>query len=60
MLTGLNHLTLAVRNLERSLVFYQQLLGFDLVACWDAGAYSSMGNVWPCLSRGSLKAEGRV
>jgi catechol 2,3-dioxygenase-like lactoylglutathione lyase family enzyme len=32
MLTGLNHLTLAVRNLERSVNFYQQLLGFHLLA----------------------------
>jgi catechol 2,3-dioxygenase-like lactoylglutathione lyase family enzyme len=27
MLTGLNHLTLAVRDLERSLVFYRNTLG---------------------------------
>jgi catechol 2,3-dioxygenase-like lactoylglutathione lyase family enzyme len=60
MLTGLNHLTLAVRNLEIGLVFYQQLPGFDLVACWDAGAYLSLGNLWLCLSRDSFKAEGPV
>ena len=48
MLTGLNHLTLAVRDLERSVDFYRQLLGFRLLAVWDAGAY---------LSLDSLKAE---
>lgn len=60
MITGLSRLTLAVRNLERSLFFYQQLLGFDLLACRDAGAYLSLGDLWLCLSRGSLKAEGLV
>ena len=32
MLTGLNHLTLAVRDLERSVGLYRQLLGFELRA----------------------------
>ena len=58
MLTGLNHLTLAVRNLERSVDFYQQLLGFHLHARWDAGAYLSLADLWLCLSLDSLKAEG--
>jgi catechol 2,3-dioxygenase-like lactoylglutathione lyase family enzyme len=58
MLTGLNHLTLAVRNIERSVDFYQQLLGFRLLASWDAGAYLSLGDLWLCLSLDSLKPEG--
>jgi catechol 2,3-dioxygenase-like lactoylglutathione lyase family enzyme len=58
MLVGLNHLTLAVRDLDRSVEFYHQLLGFRLRAQWDAGAYLSLGQLWLCLSRDSLKAEG--
>jgi catechol 2,3-dioxygenase-like lactoylglutathione lyase family enzyme len=50
MLTGLNHLTLAVRELERSVGFYEQLLGFRLHARWTAGAYLSLGDLWLCLS----------
>jgi len=57
MLTGLNHLTLAVRDLERSVDFYRQLLGFRLLAVWDAGAYLSLGDLWLCLTLDSLKAE---
>ena len=50
MLTGLNHLTLAVRDLERSLVFYRNTLGLHLHARWDRGAYLSAGDLWLCLS----------
>jgi catechol 2,3-dioxygenase-like lactoylglutathione lyase family enzyme len=58
MLTGLNHLTFAVRDIARSTDFYQQVLGFRLHASWDAGAYLSLGDLWLCLSLDSLKHEG--
>lgn len=47
---GLNHLTLAVADLERSLTFYRDLVGFRLRAIWLAGAYLEAGNLWLCLS----------
>lgn len=50
MLTGLNHLTLAVADVARSLAFYQQLPGMQLHARWDKGAYLSCGELWLCLS----------
>lgn len=50
MLTGLNHITLAVNDLERSLTFYTQVLGFDPHVRWDGGAYLSLGDLWLCLS----------
>ena len=50
MLTALNHLTLAVTALPRSLDFYQQVLGCRLHARWDAGAYLTLGELWLCLS----------
>ena len=50
MLTGLNHLTLAVRDLPRSAGFYRDLLGFRLDAQWDRGAYLSLGDLWLCLT----------
>lgn len=37
MLTALNHLTLAVSSLERSLAFYQQYLGMQCHASWETG-----------------------
>lgn len=50
MLTGLNHLTLAVVDLSRSIEFYLALPGFRLAARWDTGAYLSLGDLWLCLS----------
>lgn len=50
MLTSLNHLTLAVSDLARSIAFYQHLLGLKLHARWDNGAYFTCGDLWICLS----------
>ena len=50
MLTGLNHLTLAVQDLQRSIDFYRGLLQFHLDAQWDTGAYLHVGELWLCLT----------
>lgn len=50
MLNSLNHLTLAVSDLARSVDFYHQLLGLKLHARWDNGAYLTCGELWLCLS----------
>ncbi|MBD9605229.1 catechol 2,3-dioxygenase-like lactoylglutathione lyase family enzyme [Pseudomonas sp. PvR086] len=50
MLTGLNHLTLAVTDLNRSVAFYRDLLQLQLSATWDTGAYLSLPGLWLCLS----------
>ena len=50
MLTGLNHITIAVSDLERSLDFYINALGFKGYVKWKQGAYLSLGDLWLCLS----------
>ncbi|RVT40550.1 fosfomycin resistance glutathione transferase [Rheinheimera sediminis] len=50
MLKGLNHITIAVSNLEQSLLFYCDLLGMKAHVRWDKGAYLSLGDLWFCLS----------
>jgi hypothetical protein len=40
VLRGLNHITIAVSDLERSLNFYANLLGMTPHIRWDKGAYS--------------------
>lgn len=50
MLRGLNHITIAVSNLEQSLLFYSGLLGMQAHVRWDKGAYLSLGDLWFCLS----------
>jgi catechol 2,3-dioxygenase-like lactoylglutathione lyase family enzyme len=47
---GLNHLTLAVTDLERSVNFYRDVLGCELRALWRDGAYLEAGSLWLCLS----------
>ena len=49
-LLGLNHLTIAVSNIENSLHFYIDLLGFHGHVKWETGAYLSLGDLWFCLS----------
>jgi len=55
MLTGLNHLTLAVTDLNRSVAFYQDLLQLRVEAIWGTGAYLSLPGLWLCLSLDPLR-----
>jgi catechol 2,3-dioxygenase-like lactoylglutathione lyase family enzyme len=58
MLIGLNHLTLAVADLDRSFGFYKDLLGFKPAAIWNTGAYLSLGGLWLCLSLDGRRGAG--
>jgi catechol 2,3-dioxygenase-like lactoylglutathione lyase family enzyme len=48
-LRGINHITLAVRDLDRALHFYVDRLGSRLRARWARGAYLEAGSLWLCL-----------
>ncbi|MCT7376422.1 fosfomycin resistance glutathione transferase [Chelativorans salis] len=48
--SGLNHITLAVSDLNRSIAFYRETLGMTLRAEWPEGAYMEAGALWLCLS----------
>ncbi|RCJ27354.1 glutathione transferase [Nostoc sp. ATCC 43529] len=50
MITGINHITLSVSDLEKSFEFYTQILGCQAIAKWKKGAYLLAGNLWLCLS----------
>ena len=50
MIRGLNHLTLAVGDLDRSVSFYRDVLGLTLETLWPGGAYLTAGSLWLCLS----------
>ena len=49
--TDLNHITLAVADVERSLLLYRDVLGCTVRAVWPDGAYLEVGSLWLCLSR---------
>ena len=50
MILGLNHITITVSDLPRSLAFYIDILGFKGHVKWLNGAYLSVGDLWFCLS----------
>src|SRR3972149_4823835 len=54
MIYGLNHITLAVRNIEKSFAFYRDVLGLKPLVKWDKGAYFLIGEsdsiFWFCLN----------
>lgn len=47
---GLNHITLAVADLDRAVQFYVNGLGLELAKRWETGAYLEAGALWLCLS----------
>jgi len=59
VLTQLNHVTLAVSDLERSFAFYSGLLGFRPAARWNTGAYLTLGDLWLCLSLDDKRSAPR-
>ncbi|MEM7018590.1 MAG: VOC family protein, partial [Pseudomonadota bacterium] len=46
MITGVNHITLAVRDVDASYAFYVDTLGLTPVAKWPTGAYFTAGETW--------------
>ncbi|QBX99760.1 glutathione transferase [Rhodophyticola sp. CCM32] len=48
-ISGVNHITLAVSDLSRSLQFYEDVLGARRAAIWPRGAYLELGTLWLCL-----------
>ena len=57
MITGLNHITLAVKDIEESFSFYHIVMGFTPLCKWEGSAYFLVGNpdqpgcLWFCLDR---------
>jgi catechol 2,3-dioxygenase-like lactoylglutathione lyase family enzyme len=49
MIRGINHVTFAVRDLERALAFYADVLELRPVARWPKGAYLLAGDLWVAL-----------
>ena len=52
MLTGVNHVTLVVSDLGRSVAFYRDILGLSLRHQGPRGAYLESGALWLALELG--------
>jgi hypothetical protein len=57
MIKGLNHITFAVKNLEKSFEFYKDILGLTPVAKWKNGAYFTAGGTWIALNKTQPSTE---
>lgn len=51
MITGVNHITIAVSELSCAFDFYTRLLAMRPHARWRRGAYLTCGGLWICLSK---------
>ncbi len=49
-ITALNHITLAVKNINLSFIFYTEILGLKPLVKWNNGAYFLAGDDWFCLN----------
>lgn len=56
---AINHVTFAVRDLDHSLAFYRDVLGFEVVAAWRHGAYLRIADIWLVLMC-SAEREGPI
>ena len=59
MITGVNHVTICVADLDRSLAFYVGRLQFRLRARWARGAYLDAGPLWLCLEISTAPTPAR-
>ncbi|MBI3039456.1 VOC family protein [bacterium] len=51
MISGINHITLAVRNIEESFKFYQDVLGLKPIQKSASSAYFLAGDTWIALTK---------
>ena len=49
MIRGVNHITLSISDLGRSMAFYTDVLGCRLIARWEDGCYLEAGDLWLAL-----------
>lgn len=49
MITGLNHITLSVKSLSESFIFYRDVLGFKPLLKNNKSAYFLVGDLWFCI-----------
>ena len=50
MINAMNHITLAVKDINKSFIFYYEVVGLVPLVKWDKGAYFLVGDFWFCLN----------
>ena len=57
MITGISHITLAVRNVEKSFAFFTETMGFKPIQKNRHSAYLLAGQMWIALTKDSHARE---
>ncbi len=60
MIQGINHITFEVKDLERSIRFYQEVLEARLTAVGETQAYFDVAGIWLALNVGESNAPPHV
>ena len=60
MISGINHVTLSVRDTARSIAFYRDVLQFRAVARWPKGAYFLAGDLWLAIVEDARVRDGAL
>lgn len=50
MIVGVNHITLAIKNIDASFAFYRDVLELKPLCKWNKGAYFLVNGFWLCLN----------
>ncbi|MCE5660258.1 VOC family protein, partial [Staphylococcus pseudintermedius] len=50
MIKGINHITYSVSNIAKSIEFYRDILGADILVESETSAYFNFGGIWLALN----------
>ena len=50
MIKGINHITYSVSNIAKSIEFYRDILGADILVESETSAYFNLGGIWLALN----------
>jgi len=50
MIKGINHITYSVSNIAKSIEFYRDILGADILVEGETSAYFNLGGIWLALN----------
>lgn len=57
MITGINHVTFSVTDIDESFQFYSNILGFKPILKSTAGAYFLAGDTWLALTKDDMRRK---
>ena len=57
MINGINHVTLAVNNIDKAFKYYKDILGLKPVVKWKNGEYFCAGDTWIALNQDTKVSE---